>query len=101
MYKFLRSDLFDRWFKGLKDERAKARILARVRSAELGNFGDSEPVGNGVSEMRIHYGPGYRVYYTRRGDIVYLLLLAGDKGSQKRDIKAALQMAAAIGKDKP
>jgi len=51
--------------------------------------------------MRIHYGPGYRVYYTRRGDIVYLLLLGGDKGSQKRDIKAALQMAAAIGKDKP
>ncbi|MCY1740577.1 type II toxin-antitoxin system RelE/ParE family toxin [Ensifer sp. SL37] len=96
MYKFLRSDLFDRWFKGLKDERAQARI----RSAELGNFGDSEPVGNGVSEMRIHYGSGYRVYYTRRGEIVYLLLLGGDKGSQKRDIKAALQMAAEIGKDK-
>ncbi len=56
------------------------------------------PVGNGVSEMRIHYGPGYRVYYMRQGEIVYLLLLAGDKGSQKRDIKTALQIAEDIGK---
>ncbi len=56
------------------------------------------PVGNGVSEMRIHYGPGYRVYYMRQGEVVYLLLLAGDKGSQKRDIKTALQIAEDIGK---
>ena len=99
MYQFLRSDVFERWLKGLKDTRAKARILARIRSAEHGNFGDCRPIGDGVSEMRIHYGPGYRLYYTRRGEVIYLLLVGGDKGSQKRDIKAALAMAANLGKD--
>jgi putative addiction module killer protein len=69
--------------------KGKARIIARIRSAEHGNFGDCEPVGEGVSEMRIHTGPGYRVYYSRRGKIVYLLLSGGDKSSQKRDIKRA------------
>lgn len=70
-----------------------ARILSRLDSAALGNFGDCEPVGEGVSEMRIHFGPGYRVYYKRRGTEVYLLLLGGDKSTQKRDIKLALEMA--------
>lgn len=65
----------------------------RIRSAEAGNFGDCEPVGEGVSEMRIHTGPGYRVYFTRRGETVYLLLAGGDKSSQKRDIVLAKKLA--------
>jgi putative addiction module killer protein len=101
MYRFVKSDEFDAWFNALKDMRAKARILARIVSAEKGNFGDCEPVGNGVSEMRIHYGPGYRLYYTRQGDVLYLLLIGGDKGSQKRDIKSALEMVTKLRKDRP
>ena len=65
------------------------RILSRVVAAETGNFGDCEPVGEGVSEMRIHYGPGYRVYFAQEGIHVYLLIAGGDKGSQDRDIKQA------------
>ena len=68
----------------------------RIRSAEYGNFGDCEPLGDGVSEMRIHVGPGYRVYFTRRGQVVYLLLLGGDKASQTRDIRRAREMARAL-----
>ena len=64
-----------------------------------GNFGDCEPVGEGVSEMRIHYGPGYRVYFTRRDSVVYLLLLGGDKSTQKRDIKHAIEMASTLSKE--
>ncbi|MFZ2956271.1 MAG: type II toxin-antitoxin system RelE/ParE family toxin [Candidatus Ozemobacteraceae bacterium] len=90
---FLRSEEFDAWLSGLKDKLGRARIVHRIRSAEQGNFGDSEPVGEGVSEMRIHVGPGYRVYYTRRAEVVYLLLLGRDKSSQKRDIKRAIEMA--------
>lgn len=67
---FLRTTEFDGWLKALRDPVAKARILARIRSAEHGNFGDSESVGDGVSEMRIHVGPGYRLYYCRRGSVV-------------------------------
>lgn len=89
----LKSDEFDAWLSGLKDKRAKAKIGLRVGRAEQGNFGDTEPVGEGVSEMRIHYGPGYRLYFTRRGEIVYLLLLGGDKFTQQRDIKNAIKMA--------
>lgn len=90
---FLRSDLFDRWLAGLADARGKARVIARIRSAEAGNFGDCEPVGEGVSEMRIHVGPGYRVYFMRRDRTVYLLLAGGDKSSQRKDIEAAKAMA--------
>ncbi len=93
MNTFLRSEVFDAWLSGLKDKAGRARILYRIRSAEQGNFGDCSPVGEGVSEMRIHVGPGYRVYFTRRGNVVYLLLLGGDKSSQKRDIKRAIEMA--------
>ena len=99
MAAFIFSSPFKLWFKGLKDERAKARILSRIDLAELGNFGDSEPVGEGVSEMRIHYGPGYRLYYARHDETVYLLLLGGDKSSQKRDIKRAIEMMRDIRKD--
>lgn len=73
MNTFLRSEEFDAWLLGLKDRVGRARIVHRIRSAELGNFGDCVPVGEGVSEMRIHTGQGYRAYYTRRDDVVYLL----------------------------
>lgn len=76
--------------------KGKARIIARLDSAAMGNFGDCEPVGEGVSEMRIHTGSGYRVYFTRRGRVVYVLLLGGDKSTQKRDIKRAIQLARAL-----
>jgi putative addiction module killer protein len=96
---FYRSDEFDAWLAALKDKAGRARIVYRIRSAEHGNFGDCEPVGEGVSEMRIHFGPGYRVYFTRHGDVIYLLLLGGDKSSQKRDIKRAIAMARSLGKE--
>jgi len=96
---FERSDEFDVWLINLKDKVGRARIVHRIRSAEHGNFGDCEPVGGGVSEMRVHVGPGYRTYFTRRGDVVYLLLLGGEKSSQKRDIKRAIEMAQAIEKE--
>ena len=91
--------VFKEWLFSLRDAKAKARVLARIRSAELGNLGDCSPVGEGVSEMRIHFGPGYRLYFKRTGDIVYLLLIGGDKSSQKRDITTALKLARDIQKD--
>jgi putative addiction module killer protein len=77
----------------LADPKAKARILARLRSATFGNFGDCEPVGDGVSEMRLHVGPGYRVYYTRTGSTMYVLLIGGVKVFQGKDIDKAKLMA--------
>lgn len=99
MNRFERSDEFDAWLACLKDKIGRARIIHRIRSAEHGNFGDCEPVGEGVSEMRIHFGPGYRVYFTRRAKVVYLLLVGGEKSSQKRDIKRAIEMARTLDKD--
>lgn len=99
MITFHRSDEFDAWLSALKDKMGRARIVHRIRSAEHGNFGDCEPVGDGVSEMRIHFGPGYRVYFTRRGEVLYLLLVGGDKSSQKRDIKRAIEMAKTLDKE--
>jgi len=87
------TDAFDDWFAGLRDKLAEKRIQARIRRAELGNFGDCEPVGEGVSEMRIHYGPGYRVYFTQRGMEIVILLAGGDKSTQSKDIKTALEIA--------
>jgi putative addiction module killer protein len=88
-----RSSEFDAWLDRLADLRARARIVARVRRATLGNFGDTKPVGEGVSEMRIDVGPGYRIYFVRRGIEVYVLLVGGDKSTQKRDIEQAIAMA--------
>ena len=99
MNTFLRTKEFDAWLSGLKDKIGRARILHRIRSAEQGNFGDSEPVGGGVFEMRVHIGPGYRAYFTRHAEVVYLLLLGGDKSSQKRDIKRAIEMARNLDKE--
>ena len=89
MSTFLRTPEFDVWLRALRDPIAKARVIVRIRSAEAGNLGDCGPVGDGISEMRIHVGPGYRLYYCRRGDITYLLLCAGDKSSQQKDIRTA------------
>jgi len=96
MYTVLRSIEFDEWLTGLKDFKAKARVLARIRSAEHGNLGDVRPVGEGISEMRIHYGPGYRVYFMQQGKLLILLLTGGDKSSQKRDIRKAILLAQGI-----
>lgn len=77
------------WLRGLRDSRAKAKIIMQVDKMELGLLGDVEPIGDGLSELRIHYGPGYRVYYGKEGRQVYLLLCGGDKSSQSKDIKKA------------
>ena len=87
------TEAFDAWFAGLKDRQAVRRIQVRIDRAEDGNFGDCEPVGEGVSEMRIHYGPGYRVYFVQRGMEIIILLAGGDKSTQSKDIKAALKIA--------
>ena len=96
MYSIVTTEEFDAWMNKLKDRRGKARILARVRSAELGNLGDFTSVGGGISEMRVHYGPGYRLYFTRKGRQIVILLLGGDKASQKQDIERAMRMKAEI-----
>jgi len=87
------TDTFDDWFASLRDKQAFRRIQARIRRAELGNFGDCKPVGEGVSEMRIHYGPGYRVYFVQCGLEVVILLAGGEKSTQGKDIKTALDLA--------
>lgn len=88
----LETDVFVRWFDNLRDRNARARILARIRRLQLGNPGDFRPVGNGVSEMRIDHGPGYRVYFVRRQQSV-VLLVGGNKNTQNRDIDRATKMA--------
>ena len=92
MYQLQRTDVFDDWLLDLRDVRAKARILARLESARLGNLGDVRSVSDGVSEMRVNVGAGYRVYFTRRQRVVIILLCGGDKSSQARDIARAKQM---------
>ncbi len=87
------TDKYARWFAALRDQRAKARIDARIRRLELGNAGDAKPVGSGVSELRIDYGPGYRIYFCKQGQTIVLLLSGGDKSSQQSDIAAALTIA--------
>lgn len=83
------TESFSGWLMRLKDRKGRLRILARIRSAAAGNFGDCKPLGGGVSEMRIDVGPGYRVYYAQEGRRVYLLLLGGDKNAQRRDVTKA------------
>ena len=93
MIEVRQTTVFGRWLRDLRDIRAKARINARIRRVSLGLIGEVKPVGDGVSELRIDYGPGYRLYFIRQGEAVLLLLVGGDKGSQDRDIRRAKAMA--------
>ncbi len=92
MYEVQVTAVYAKWFAALRDRAAKARIVARVLYLGDGNFGDAKSVGGGVQELRLHFGPGYRVYFTRRGERIILLLCGGDKGSQQRDIARAKQI---------
>jgi putative addiction module killer protein len=87
------TEIFSKWLQELRDNKARARIAARTRRLAFGNPGDVRPVGAGVSELRIDYGPGYRVYYVQRGMVLIILLCAGDKSTQKKDIKLAQRLA--------
>ena len=93
MIEIRKTDVYAKWLDGLLDVRGRARILARVERLAGGNPGDAKPVGEGVSELRIDYGPGYRVYFKQHGREVVILLAGGDKSSQARDIKTALRLA--------
>ena len=94
VFDVVESDAFVKWIERIRDRRAVARIQARLRNVTMGNFGDVRPVGDGVSEMRIHYGPGYRLYFMRRGEAVVVLLCGGDKDRQQRDIILGKRIAA-------
>lgn len=93
MIEIRKTDVFAQWLDGLRDIHARARIQARIERLAAGNPGDAKPVGEGVSELRIDYGPGYRVYFTKRGREVVILLAGGDKSTQASDIKTALRLA--------
>ncbi len=86
------TEIFANWFESLRDRRAKARVQMRIDRLEMGNWGDVAPVGESVRELRIHYGPGYRVYFVQRGSVV-VLLTGGDKSSQNSDIPKAKELA--------
>ena len=94
MFEVFRSETFDRWLRELRDNRARSRIEARILRLSRGNPGDVKFVGSGVSEMRIDCGPGYRVYFIRRDQLVILLLCGGDKRTQDADIRRAIEIAA-------
>lgn len=88
-----KSNLYFEWFKCLRDQKAKSLILSRLDRVEAGNLGECKPVGEGVSEMKIHYGPGYRIYFIQRGSELIILLGGGDKSTQAKDIKNAIKLA--------
>jgi putative addiction module killer protein len=93
MYAIRQTETFRRWEQKLRDRMAKAVIADRILRLSIGLFGDAASVGGGVQELRVHYGPGYRVYFQRRGSNVVLLLCGGDKGTQDRDIEVARRLA--------
>ena len=99
MVEVRQTERFVRWLAGLRDLRARARVLARIERLIGGNPGDAKPVGAGVSELRINYGPGYRVYYLQRGTKLIILLAGGDKSSQAKDIGEALLLAATLSEE--
>ena len=93
MIEIRKTDVFTNWFNSLRDRRARARIQARIDRLEVGHFGDVAPAGEGVSELRIFYGPGYRVYFVKQGLAVVILLSGGDKSTQNSDIVEAKELA--------
>ena len=93
MIEVRRTEVYAKWLDGLRDVRARARVLVRVERLAAGNAGDVRPVGEGVSELRIDYGPGYRVYFKKQGRTIVVLLAGGDKRTQSRDIETALRLA--------
>jgi putative addiction module killer protein len=93
MFEIRKTEQFSEWLDALRDIKARARVQARIERLSLGNAGDVKPVGAGVSEMRIDYGPGYRVYFKKVGQTIIILLVGGDKSSQNSDIKTALTLA--------
>ncbi len=93
MIEIRKTEVFTNWFNGLKDRRAKARVQARIDRLKFGHFGDVAPVGEGVRELRIFYGPGYRVYFVQRGLMLVILLSGGDKSTQSSDIVKAKKLA--------
>lgn len=99
MYTVLQTEEFVAWLDDLKDKHAQVRIAARLRQVEAGNLGDWQPIEGDVSELRVDFGPGYRLFFTRRGRIIIVMLTAGDKSSQKRDIRRALKLAVELGDD--
>lgn len=96
MYSVKRTPQFDTWLKGLRDPMTRARLLKRLTKVQLGNLGDVKPVGGGVMEMREFFGPGWRMYYVQRGDVLIVMLGGGDKSSQATDIEAARVLAATL-----
>jgi putative addiction module killer protein len=100
MYTIIQLAEFEAWLAALTDKQAKSRISVRLRNAGLGNFGDCASVGEGVSEMRVHVGAGYRVYYTRTGLTVYVIMTGGDKSTQAKDIARAKQIARKLKEEK-
>lgn len=93
MIELIQSETFQRWLSGLKDQQARARVQMRLDRLALGNPGDVKPVGSGISELRIDYGPGYRVYFMQRGAVLIVLLAGGDKRTQAEDIRRAFAIA--------
>ncbi len=99
MFTVRQTEEFVEWLDGLKDKRSQIRIAARLRQVEAGNLGDWQPLEGDISELRVDFGPGYRLYFTRRGRIIVVILNAGDKSSQKRDIRRAMKLASELGDD--
>ncbi len=93
MIQIQQTETYAKWFAGLRDRVARARIDIRIRRLSLGNAGDAKPVGEGVSELRVDHGPGYRVYFIQRGEVVIVLLAGGNKSTQNRDIRNAKALA--------
>lgn len=96
MFEIRETEMFSQWLEQLRDQTAKDKIAVRIDRAEMGNFGDHKSLGDYVSEMRLTHGPGYRVYYTQIGDVVFLMINGGSKATQKKDIKLAKEIAAEL-----
>jgi putative addiction module killer protein len=92
MFRIKKTEYFSKWRNLIKDDHARAKIDLRIEQTKLGNFGDFKFVGDGIYEMRIHYGPGYRIYYTKEDDVIVLLLVGGDKSTQQKDIEKAKEL---------